>query len=123
MIYRDSKGMLCRTVTNVPEQPSVPKMPQSISAEKLVGQLLFKGNMDDVIRPQNGDIVQENGQLYFWYNNFWIECGPVFDDVEQSECIEEKKLYPQICKCCGAQLHGMTCEYCGTEYGEKEIMI
>lgn len=26
---------------------------------------------------------------------------------------------PRICKCCGAPLHGLVCEYCGVEYGNQ----
>ena len=75
------------------------------------GELSFYGVCDELPDSLlNGSVIRVHGETYVFYNNEPIRlCASPIEP-------EPDRMFPKICKRCGAPLKSCECEYCGTRY-------
>ena len=62
-----------------------------------------------------GDLILCDKEKYLWIGDKWESLGDI-NAMKETTKVEHIKIRPQLCQCCGAALHGDTCDYCGVEY-------
>ena len=92
--------------TNIPTQPSVPKIPR---------KYVFVSSLECLSKTSKfGDFIYcpDVGKFYFFDGESWLQFGD--DKSKQSSDEQDKKVL--VCKHCGAPLSisQYKCDYCGS---------
>lgn len=83
--------------------------------------LMYKGHtVVDYAKknPAIGEVCLKDNKVFMYDSKEgWVSIEPISSSVPLYYTdFKPRKLKRRICSACGAPLHGLICEYCGTEY-------